>query len=162
MSGLPADAFLFLGFLPRRRKERRERLRAAASHPWTLVLFEAPHRLQDTLRDVLSELGDREAALCRELTKLHEEVFRGTVSQALEHCQAPRGEYVLVIQGGVEEAPSTDVTERKLDEARQQLGRLRESGTRAKDAVARVAEALGMPKNQVYRLWVDTGRRRGN
>ena len=99
VSGFSADAFLFLGFLPRRRKDRRQRLRNTASLPLTLVLFEAPHRVQATLRDMLEELGDRKISVCRELTKLHEEVFRGSVSQALEHLQTPRGEFVLVIQG---------------------------------------------------------------
>ncbi len=161
VSGLSADAFMFLGFLPRRRKERRERLRAAVSLPLTLVLFEAPHRLRAALGDVLEELGDREVALCRELTKLYEEVFRGTVSQALEHAQTPRGEYVLVIRGAARPVAPDDTSPAIVEEARGRLAVLRESGVRAKEAVARVAEPLGMPKNVVYRLWVEAGRRRG-
>ena len=91
VSGFSGDEFLFLGFLPRRRKDRRERLRRIASLNFTLVFFEAPHRVQATLRDLLEELGDRTISVCRELTKLHEEVFRGSVSQAVERVQAPRG-----------------------------------------------------------------------
>jgi len=161
LSGLSADAFMFLGFPPRRGKDRRGRLRAAASLPLTLVLFEAPHRLRATLGDVLEELGDREVALCRELTKLHEEVFRGTVSQALEHAQTPRGEYVLVIEGAAAQAGPPDTPPATVEEARRRLAELRESGVRAKEAVARVAEPLGLPKNVVYRLWVEAGRRPG-
>ena len=160
VSGFSADAFLFLGFLPRRSKERRERLRAAASLPLTLVLFEAPHRVQATLRDVLEELGDREVAVCRELTKLHEEVFRGSISQALEHLQTPRGEFVLVIQGastGLDPTTTPERDEARLGEARTQLSQLREKGTRGKDAVAQVAKSVGLPKNLVYRMWVETG-----
>lgn len=156
VSGFSADEFLFLGFLPRRRKERRERLRAVAPLNFTLVLFEAPHRVQATLRDVLEELGDRNISLCRELTKLHEEVFRGNVSQAVERVQSPRGEYVLVIQGPGEQPPPEDGYIRE-DEARQQLARLRASGVGAKDAVSQVAEALELPKNRTYRLWVESG-----
>ena len=99
VSGLPADAFQFLGFLPRRRKDRQERLREASSSPLTQVMFEAPHRLRATLEDIANAFADRHLAVCRELTKLHEEVFRGTATEALEHFQSPRGELVLVLAG---------------------------------------------------------------
>lgn len=163
VSGFDADAFTFLGFLSRRRKERRQRLKTFAPHPLTLVLFEAPHRLRATLVDALVELGEREVALCRELTKLHEEVFRGTLSQALEHAQEPRGEYVVIIQGAAPEQASPRVVPAALrDEANHRLVQLRESGTRAKEAVSIVADSFSLPKNLVYRMWVETGpRRRG-
>jgi 16S rRNA (cytidine1402-2'-O)-methyltransferase len=125
----------------------------------TLVAFEAPHRLRATLRDMLEVLGDREVAVCRELTKLHEEVFRGSLSQAVEHFQAPLGELVLVVQGAPEEAAPAGPPPSQLEEARQQLSRLREARTRAKEAVAQVASSLDMPKNAVYRLWLETARR---
>ncbi len=167
VSGFSADAFIFLGFLPRRRKDRRERLRAAAPLGLTLVLFEAPHRVSALLEDLLAELGDRPVALCRELTKLHEEVFRGTVSEAMAH--APRGEYVILVEAGAPDGangPGTgakspaEADEARVDEARCLLAGLRRSGTTAKDAVAAVAGSLGMPKNLVYRLWVEAGARR--
>lgn len=162
VSGFSADAFTFLGFPPRRRKDRRDRLQSVASLPLTLVVFEAPHRMLATLQDVLYELGDRRVALCRELTKLHEEVFRGTVSEAIEQVRAPKGEYVLLIEGkeiGTDPTVTlpSDWDEARLDDARCQLASLRTQGTRARDAVARVAESLSMPKNLVYRLWVETG-----
>jgi 16S rRNA (cytidine1402-2'-O)-methyltransferase len=158
-SGLSADAFLFLGFLPRRSKGRRQSLRAASSLPLTLVAFEAPHRLRATLKDMLAELGDREVAVCRELTKLHEEVFRGSLSEALEHFQAPLGELVLVVRGAPEEASPAGPGPSQLEEGREELSRLREAGTRAKEAVAQVAASLDMPKNTVYQLWLETARR---
>ena len=126
----------------------------------TLVFFEAPHRLQAMLHDVLEELGDRQVALCRELTKLHEEVFRGTVSEALDHAHAPLGEYVVVVEGAPNNGQPEDTSELRIAEATQELARLRDSGTRAKDAVSSVASSLGLPKNLVYRLWVESGRRR--
>ena len=157
VSGFSADEFLFLGFLPRRRKERRERLRTVAPYNFTLVLFEAPHRVQATLRDLLEELGDRKISVCRELTKLYEEVFRGTVSQAVDWVQAPRGEYVLVIQNPQSEQPTEDENLSREDEARRQLVRLREKEIGAKDAVSQVAAAVELPKNRIYRLWLETG-----
>ena len=157
VSGFSADEFLFLGFLPRRRKERRERLRRVAFFNFTLVLFEAPHRVQATLRDVFEELGDRSISVCRELTKLHEEVFRGSVSQAVERLQAPRGEFVLVVQGFQGESPPEDDHLVREDEARRRLSRLREQGISGKDAVSQVAEAVELPKNRLYRLWIETG-----
>ena len=160
VSGFAGDEFTFLGFLPRRRGDRRQRLRAFASLPLTLVFFEAPHRLQAMLRDVIEELGDRQVALCRELTKLYEEVFRGTVSEALDHAHTPQGEYVVVLEGAPITGQPEDTTELSMAEATQELARLRDSGTRAKDAVSSVASSLGLPKNLVYRLWVETGRRR--
>ena len=89
VSGLPADSFLFLGFLPRRGRDRREKLGEAVPSPHTVVLFEAPHRVRATLEDIQSIFGDRPLAACRELTKLHEEVFRGTAAEALRHFEAP-------------------------------------------------------------------------
>lgn len=158
VSGFSGDAFTFLGFLPPRRGDRRNRLRAAAHLPMTLVLFEAPHRLQGLLADVLAELGDRQISLCRELTKFHQEVFRGAVSQALEHSQEPRGEYVVVIQGATEQEPRSKPPDDVLEQATAQLAHLKSSRTRAKDAVAQVSRALGLPKNVVYRIWVELGR----
>ena len=94
VSGLPSEQFLFLGFLPRRRKERRELLESVASEPRTLVAFEAPHRLRASLVDLAEILGDgRLVVVCRELTKLFEEVYHGTLVEASAHFSAPRGEY---------------------------------------------------------------------
>ena len=160
VSGLPADQFMFLGFLPRRRKERRLRLQSVAALEATLVVFEAPHRVKAAMQDLLEELGDRRIAVCRELTKLHEEVFRGTISEALDWAQAPRGEYVLVVEGSRGPTQPEATQPRQEEEALEQLARLRASGVRAKEAVAQVAEALQLPKNRVYRLWVEAGGRR--
>lgn len=99
VSGLPTDRFVYEGFLPRKAGERRRALRALASEPRTIVLLEAPHRLRASLTDLLAELGNRPIAVCRELTKLHEEVYRGDIAGALDHFTAPRGEFVLVVSG---------------------------------------------------------------
>ena len=164
LSGFSGDAFLFLGFLPRRKKDRQAGLRDASLSVVPLVLFEAPHRLRATLADLDSVFGGRPLAVCRELTKLHEEVFRGTAAQALEHFASPRGEVVIVVQGKPKEtgARSDDVA--AADEAatdadlRLRLLSLKQDGTRAKDAVAQVAETTGLAKNRVYQVWVELGR----
>ncbi len=98
-SGLPADQFIYLGFLPRKKGEKRRLLESVGAEPRTIVCFESPYRIVDSLKAVLEILGDRDLAVCRELTKLHEEVFRGPASLAAAHFQKPRGEFTLVIQG---------------------------------------------------------------
>ena len=156
VSGMMGDAFLFLGFLPRRGKERRECLRRAAAAPETVVLFESPHRLAATLADLKEAMGNRRVAVGRELTKLHEEVFRGTLEEAEEHFPSPRGEFVLVVEGA-EDAPP-EKGEAELEAVFRELANLRESGAKAKEAVAAVAESHGLPKRRVYQLWLETGR----
>jgi 16S rRNA (cytidine1402-2'-O)-methyltransferase len=98
-SGLPTDAFLYLGYLPRKAGERRAALARVAELPYTLVFLESPHRLLDSLSDMQLALGDRPAAVARELTKLHEEIWRGRLSEASRHYVQPRGEFVLVVGG---------------------------------------------------------------
>ena len=164
ISGFPGDGFLFLGFLPRRKKERQGSLGGASSSAVPLVLFEAPHRLRATLADLGTVLGDRPLAVCRELTKLHEEVFRGTAAEALDHFVSPRGEVVVVVQGRQAVTGSQVDDEKDRDEVatdedlRRTLSGLRQAGVGAKDAVAQVAETTGLPKNRVYRVWVEVGR----
>jgi len=100
-SGLPTDAFLYLGYLPRKSGERRRMLDGIAGIPYTLVFLETPHRLLAAFQDLIDKLGNRQVAIARELTKLHEEIFRGELSEALAHfsTQPPRGEFTLVIAG---------------------------------------------------------------
>ena len=157
VSGLPADAFQFLGFLPRRRRERQARLREAVASPLTLALFEAPHRLRATLEDISLIFGQRPIAVCRELTKLHEEVFRGTASAALQHFDAPRGEFALVIAGAAPDSriSGNDSTEDDADSIRLFLREQRAAGVRARDAVAEAADYFGIPKNRAYQLWLE-------
>jgi 16S rRNA (cytidine1402-2'-O)-methyltransferase len=98
-SGLPTDAFLYLGYLPRKATERRAALARVAELPYTLIFLESPHRLLDSLSDMQLAFGDRPAAVARELTKLHEEIWRGQLSDAPSHFTQPRGEFVIVIAG---------------------------------------------------------------
>ena len=99
VSGLPTDQFLYVGFLPRRKGQRQRLFSSIVDEPRTIVAFETPHRLGEALSDIEEILGDRRISVCRELTKIHEEIFRGRVSQAKEHFVEPRGEFSLVIEG---------------------------------------------------------------
>lgn len=99
VSGLPTDQFVYVGFLPRRRGQRQRLLGSIADESRTIVAFETPHRLSEALSDIEEVLGDRRLSVCRELTKVHEEIFRGRVSQARKHFVQPRGEFSLVIEG---------------------------------------------------------------
>ena len=148
LSGLSTMRFAFEGFLPAGKKERRERLAPLAAEERTLVFYEAPHRLRTTLDDLYRALGDREVALCRELTKLHEETRRTTLAQAIDYYREtePRGEFVLVV-AGAEHREDAAVT---LEEGVQQVQKLREDGARMKDAVRQVADSTRLNRNELY------------
>lgn len=150
ISGLATDRFTFLGFLPNKSVSRRRLLASVMVEKSTLLVLEAPHRLPASLKDILSTLGDRRLAVCRELTKLHEEIFRGTVSQALAYFTLPKGEFTLVIEGNKEEVQPqlTGEIEKKLKE-------LHLSGVSAKEAVASVAAETGLSKRELYRAWLE-------
>jgi 16S rRNA (cytidine1402-2'-O)-methyltransferase len=148
VSGLPADQFLYLGFLPRRQGPRQRLFKSVIDEPRTLVAFEAPHRVAETLNDALEILGDRKVAVCRELTKVYEEVFRGRLSQAIEHFIQPRGEFTLVIQGKAEQEPEIS---RRIET---ELRKLYRQGAGAKEAVARLSESSGISKKKLYQAWL--------
>jgi len=151
VSGIAGDGFVHMGFLPRRRGERKRALGAVMDSKSPIVLLEAPHRLLSSLEDLLEVLGDRNVVVCRELTKLYEEIFRGSVSVAQEHFREPRGEFCIVVEGA---GDSVETTSRPESTAIPLLEELRARGARAKDSVALVAAATGLPKKRVYELWV--------
>jgi 16S rRNA (cytidine1402-2'-O)-methyltransferase len=145
VSGLPTDRFTFEGFLPRKGGDRRTFLRSLSAERRTMVFFESPHRLADSLVDVAAELGaERRAVVCRELTKLHEEVRRGTAASLAEWAaEGVRGEICLVVEGADE--PVVDLA----DGVARVLALVAE-GTRLKDSAAEVAEATGLSKRDLY------------
>ena len=138
VSGLATDRFTYLGFLPRRSSSRQRLLEEVANVVGTLVIMEAPHRLRATLDDMLLVLGDRRVAICRELTKVHEEIFRGSLSQAIAHFAEPRGEFTLVVEGGGKKRPEL-------------------AGVAAREAVAELAKTTGMSRRELYRIWLEQG-----
>jgi 16S rRNA (cytidine1402-2'-O)-methyltransferase len=149
LSGMAAGRFCFEGFLPRKGSGRGERLAALATERRTLVLYEAPHRLERTLADLAGALGgSRRCVLAREITKLHEEVWRGTLDGAVEHCGRvePRGEYVVVVDGAPEPRPPTD------EELLAALRRAVASGLSTRDAASEVATEFGVSRRRTYAL----------
>ena len=148
VSGLDTRRFTFEGFLPSGKKERRTALEELTGEARTMVFHEAPHRLRATLADMAEVLGDRPVALCRELTKLHEDTVRTTLAQAAAYYAAnePRGEYVLVVAGR-EKQQGPQLT---LEQGVERVLRLREDGMRMKDAVRQVADDTGLSRNDLY------------
>jgi 16S rRNA (cytidine1402-2'-O)-methyltransferase len=151
VSGLPAGQFIYLGFLPRKKGERRRLLQPLAAEPRTVIAFEAPHRLLASLGDIRDVLGDREMAVCRELTKVHEEVFRGTVGQAIDHFSQPRGEFTLVVSGcGQDRSPEVIA-----DSVMRELHRLRREGVSARDAVGQLSRTTRLSRRALYKAWLE-------
>lgn len=151
VSGLPADAYRFVGFLPSKATQRRKALEALAKDPATLVFYEAPHRIRKTLGDALDVLGDRPVALARELTKMHEEILRGSLSEILREVEGRenlRGEMVLVVARA--EAPRLD--DKPLAE---RVDELIGEGAPRMDAIKQAARERGLSKREAYRLLED-------
>ena len=153
LSGMNTERFAFEGFLSANKGERRSRLEEVRYDPRTLIFYEAPHKLKTTLADMLELFGDRRIALCRELTKINEEILRLSLSSACEFYEnnAPRGEYVLVLEGSSQKAPQTAQWWSDLSEV-EHVERHVASGMTKSDAIRRAAEERGISKNKLYKL----------
>jgi 16S rRNA (cytidine1402-2'-O)-methyltransferase len=154
-SGLPSDRFVFEGFLPTKPKERRDRLLSLATESRTLVFYEAPHRIQQTLQDLAEQLGEtRQIVLARELTKLHEEFWRGTVGEAIAHYaeNSPQGEFTLVVAG-------TPVEPRQWSESalKAELEDLLHQGFSRSQASRQLAQTTGLARRELYQLALTIG-----
>jgi 16S rRNA (cytidine1402-2'-O)-methyltransferase len=147
-SGLPTDAFLYLGYLPRKAAERRRLLNEVMNLPYTLIFLETPHRLVGALSDLQEALGDRAITVAREMTKLHEEIFRGLISQSLDHfsAQFPRGEITLVVAG------KTAAEKWSLGQIRMEVRQRLESGIPPTQVAGDLAACSGWPRRELYRL----------
>lgn len=148
ISGLSTSRFTFEGFLSTTKKQRLEHLASLVNETRTMIFYEAPHKLIYTLRDMLEFFGDRKVSLCRELTKIHEEVIRTTLSGAIEKYEtvSPKGEFVLVIEGKQKETASIDT----IDDAIAQVNELISKGIRAADACRQIAKITSFTKGQLY------------
>ena len=150
-AGLPADRYLFLGFIPRKGRERSRLLNRAANEEWSVVFFEAPPRLVALLEDLIPLTGgDRPAVVARELTKMHEEIRSGTLGDLVDYYTSvpPRGEVTVVLQGRAEPAAGPDRTEDALEQATSLLA----EGLTRREVVRRLTESLGLPRNEAYKL----------
>lgn len=151
VSGLPTGRFTFEGFLAMNKKNRAAHLKSLGGEQRTMIFYEAPHKLRATLDDLLAAFGpERRISLCRELTKLHEEVVRTTLAGAVEHYAAtpPKGEFVLIVEG----APEEELEEISLEEGAQRVLALRGEGLSMKDAARQVAAETGLGKNELYAM----------
>ena len=145
VSGFAGDRFLFLGFTPRKSSERRQLFAEHATFTAPIVFFESPHRVRETLKDLASALPDRAVAVCRELTKVHEEVFRGTAEEAATYFDAPRGEFAIVIAPG--EAVSTEITDERITSS---IESHLSAGLKGRNLVEAVIAETGAPRSRVY------------
>lgn len=158
VSGLATSRFVFEGFLPTDNKSRRERFKSLENEERTIILYEAPHKLQKTLMDLYEAFGNRKIALCRELTKKHEEIIRCTLSEAIEEFKdkKPLGEFVLVIEGkDKQEAEKERLEQFEEISIEQHIRMLMERGLAKKDAIKEVARERKLPKAEVYKHSLD-------
>lgn len=148
VGGLPTDRFVFEGFLPAKKRERRDRLQSLRREERTLVFYEAPHRLRETLADMLELFGDREMAFGREVTKIHEEFVRGRISEAIAAVERkePRGEITLVVGGSAGETAPLE------DAIKSEIKGLLQKGLRVKEIAEILGEKFAYPKKEIYRM----------
>jgi len=149
VSGLPTDRFIYIGFLPRKSGERRRMLKSVIDEAGTVIALEAPHRLQAAFDDIKSVLGDRQIAVCRQLTKLHEEVFRGSVSRAQAYFTQPKGEFTLVIEGKKDKGKPV-----LTEDIMKKIKYLKDSGKKASEAVTQIVQETGLTRREIYRAWL--------
>lgn len=153
LSGLPTGKFVFEGFLPSNKKERKEALESMKGEKRTIILYESPYRIKALLEDMLEILGNRDIAICRELTKKYEEVFRGKIEEAIDKFieNEPKGEFVVVVKGSDEAVDNTEPSKWDSLSIKEHLQIYINEGMSKKDAVKKVAEDRGLPKNEVYK-----------
>ena len=148
VSGLPTDSFVFEGFLPAKHGARLKSLQKLLKEERTIIFYEAPHKIMKTLMDLVEVFGDRRAVVTRELTKIHEETIRGTLSDVLKHLQegSIKGEFTIIVHGAASEPARPDI-----DAAAYLKNLMLHRGLSKKEAIAAAAEELGMPKKDVYK-----------
>lgn len=157
ISGLSTSRFSFEGFLSTNRKNRREHLQSLIGNTHTLIFYEAPHKLLDTLKDMASTFGaDRKISLCREMTKIHEQVFRTTLEEAIQYYSenTPKGEFVLILEGAQKPVEPEITFEQAVEEAAQ----LVESGVRVADAAKQVSARTPFKKSEIYSALISMSR----
>ena len=145
MSGIEPSPFMFYGFLNAKNSKQKEELRSLSNYKYTLIFYEAPHRLKETLTNMLEIFGDRKIALCRELSKVHEEVIRDNISNIIDICSTLKGEFVIIVEGNKEVVDYSNIT---IDE---HVKMYLEDGISEMDAIKRVAKDRGVAKAIIYK-----------
>ena len=154
VSGLSVDEFSFIGFLPVSKKEKKEKLEKYSNIKQTLIFYEAPHKLTATLQSMKDILGDRQIVLAKELTKIHEQIMRGKISEILERCAEPRGEFVIVVEGA--EQDEEDLEKEKINNLtlEEHLNFYLNQGIDKKEAIKQIAKDRNVKKNEIYQYFV--------
>lgn len=157
ISGLKTSRFTFEGFLSVTKKQRFEHLESLKNEERTMIFYEAPHKLKSTLADMLEYFGDRKISLCRELTKIHEEVLRMTISQAIQYYNqtAPKGEFVLVVEGKIHNDKNSGIT---IEQALIKVENLVSSGVKTADACKTIAKDYGFKKSDLYSAYCNSDK----
>lgn len=152
VSGLPVNQFHYIGFIPRKKQERVKFFREIAGEPVTLIGFEAPHRLSQSLKDMLAIMGNRKIAICRELTKIHEEIYRGDLQGAIEHFLHPKGEFTIIIEG------NRDKIEYDNNKIISDIARLIADGMSTREAIKKLNLNTGISRKIIYNMWLSRKR----
>ena len=154
ISGLELSHFLYLGFLPNKSVARRKTLLAVVNLNYPLIIFESPHRLKDCLEDMKNVLGDRQVVICRELTKLHEEIFRGDITQAQQYFANPIGEFTIIIRNEVDDIVK-NIDQNVLNLAEELMVKLKQRGLTSKDVIPYLSKLSKIPRKILYATWSD-------
>ncbi len=154
-SGITTREFCFLGFLSAVKKERREKLEELKYETKTLIFYEAPHKLKNTLEEMLQIFGDREIVLARELTKMHEEFIRGNLSDILENIDTPKGEFVIIVDGNSESKKDVEIKRINQMTLEEQYKFYENQGLSKKDIIKQIAKDRGMNKNEIYQNFLE-------
>ena len=153
-SGMKTNEFIFIGFLPVNNKEKKEKLEEIKKHTQTVILYEAPHKLLNTLKIMLEEIGDRKICLAREITKIHEEYIRGKISEVLQKIEEPKGEYVLILEGNdknEEEIKKEQLNAMSLEE---HFKYYEKQNLDKKEIIKKIAKDRNTNKNEIYQYFL--------
>lgn len=153
-SGLNTEEFSFIGFLPLNKKNRKEKLEFIKKCNKTLILYEAPHKIKNTLNDLQEFVGDRKITLAREITKIHEEFIRGNINEVLDKIEEPRGEFVILIEGNKEDCTNEEIILSSLT-VEEHYKFYEKQGISKKDIIKLIAKDRNVPKNEIYQLFLD-------
>ena len=154
-SGMKTNEFIFIGFLPVNVKEKKEKLAEIKKYTQTVILYEAPHKLVNTLKTMLEEIGDRNVCLAREITKIHEEYVRGRISEILQEIKEPKGEYVLILEGNdksEQQEKKEILNEMSLEE---HFEYYKKRGLDKKEIIKRIAKDRNTNKNEIYQYFLE-------
>ena len=157
ISGLDLSNFLYLGFLPSRSVARRKTLLSVANSIYPLIIFESPHRLKNCLADMKAILGDRLLVICRELTKVHEEIFRGHITEAEKYFLNPIGEFTIIVQNEVDDIVK-NIDQGMLNVAKELMAKLKRKGLTAKDVIPYLAKLSKISRKTLYAQWTDLAK----